>query len=129
MFQVENCYGYYGYIKTNGEFIIDYSIYDAISAGFNKVIFLIRKENFDIFEETIGKRIPSLINVEYCFQEFDTVPTNMEIPKDRVKPLGTAHALYCAKDIINENFAIISADDFFGYDAFKIHVKLNKIIQ
>lgn len=106
-------------IGPTGQFIIDYSIYDAIKAGFNKVVFIIKEENYEAFKETIGSRIESQIKVEYCFQKIDNIPDGYELPKDRVKPLGTAHALYCAKDIINENFAIISADDFFGYDAFK----------
>ena len=102
----------------NGEFIIDYSIYDAIKAGFNKVIFLIRKENFEIFKETIGSRVEPHVNVEYCFQELDTIPTEIDIPSDRVKPLGTAHAILCSRGAINEPFAIINADDFYGRDAF-----------
>ena len=102
----------------NGEFIIDYSIYDAIKAGFNKVVFLIKRENFDIFKETIGKRIETHIQVEYSFQEFDSVPCKVDIPKDRVKPLGTAHAILCSRNLVNEPFAIINADDFYGRDAF-----------
>ena len=102
----------------NGEFIIDYSIYDAIKTGFNKVVFLIKKENFDMFKETIGKRIESHIKVEYSFQEFDSVPCQVDIPKDRIKPLGTAHAILCSRDLINEPFAMINADDFYGRDAF-----------
>lgn len=102
----------------NGEFIIDYSIYDAIRAGFNKVVFLIRKENFEIFKETIGSRVEPLIKVEYSFQEMNTITTTIDIPNERVKPLGTAHAILCAKDLVNEPFAIINADDFYGKDAF-----------
>ena len=102
----------------SGEFIIDYSIYDAIKAGFNKVVFLIKKENYDVFKETIGKRVEPHIEVEYIFQEFDSVPTSIVIPADRVKPLGTAHAILCAKNIVNEPFAMINADDFYGRDAF-----------
>lgn len=105
-------------VGPNGEFIIDYSIYDALKAGFTKVVFIIKEENYEIFKETIGKRIEKHIKVEYCFQGFDNIPKGYSIPKTREKPLGTAHALYCAKDLVNENFAIISADDFYGRDAF-----------
>lgn len=112
----------------NGEFIIDYSIYDAIKAGFNKIVFLIKKENFDIFKETIGKRVESHIKVEYVFQELDSIPTIMELPYDRIKPLGTAHAVLCAKEYVNEPFAIINADDFYGRDAFvKAYEFLNNV--
>ena len=115
-------------VGPNGEFIIDYSIYDAIQAGFTKVIFIIKEENYEIFKSTVGKRIKNHIEVEYIFQNNDNLPVN--IPKDRTKPLGTAHAVLCCKNEINENFAIINADDFYGRDAyFKISnfIKNNKI--
>lgn len=102
----------------NGEFIIDYSVYDAIRAGFSKIIFVIRKENYDLFKETIGRRVEPHIDVQYVFQEFDTIPLDIEIPKDRVKPLGTAHAILCIRDFVKEPFAIINSDDFYGRDAF-----------
>ncbi len=105
-------------VGPNKEFIIDYSIYDAIKAGFNKVVFIIKKELYEDFVETIGKRVEPYIKVEYAFQDMDIIPPNVKLPEERVKPLGTAHALYCAKDKVNENFAIISADDFYGKDAF-----------
>ena len=104
----------------NGEFLIDYSIYDAINAGFNKVVFIIKEENYDIFKETIGKRVEDKIKTEYVFQDINNVPDGYSVPKDRVKPLGTAHAIYCAKDNIHEPFAIINADDFYGKDAYKV---------
>ena len=102
----------------NGEFIIDYSVYDAIEAGFNKIVFLIKEENYDVFKETIGKRVEPHIKVEYCFQKNDNIPGGFDIPSDRVKPLGTAHAILCCKDKVNEPFMIINADDFYGRDAF-----------
>ena len=102
----------------NGEFIIDYSIYDAIEAGFNKVVFLIKEENYNIFKETIGSRVEPHIEVEYAFQKNDNVPIFKDELKDRVKPLGTAHAILCCKDKVNEPFMIINADDFYGRDAF-----------
>ena len=104
----------------NGEFIIDYSIYDAKKAGFNKVIFIIKEENYDIFKETIGKRVEPHIETEYVFQKNDNLPLEyQELLKNRIKPLGTAHAILCAKNKINEPFAIINADDFYGYDAYE----------
>ena len=104
----------------NGEYIIDYSIYDAIKCGFNKVVFIIKEENYDLFRDTVGKRVEDHIKVEYVFQNFDNVPSKYTIPSERVKPLGTAHAILCAKDAINENFVMINSDDFYGYDAFKV---------
>ena len=102
----------------NGEFIIDYSIYDALEAGFNKVVFLIEEENFDIFKETIGARVEPHIKVEYSFQKNDNVPIFYDELKDRQKPLGTAHAILCCKEQVHEPFMIINADDFYGRDAF-----------
>ena len=105
-------------VGPSGEFMIDYSIYDAIKAGFNKVVFIIKEENYDIFEETVGKRIKNYINVEYCFQKINDLPAGYSVPSDRIKPWGTAHAILAAKNNISENFAIINADDFYGRDAF-----------
>ena len=105
-------------VGQNGEFIIDYSIYDAIKAGFKKVIIIIKRENKEIFEETIGNRIRGKIDLEYVFQENSILPEGVEVPSDRVKPLGTAHALYCAIDKIDGPFAVISADDFYGREPF-----------
>ncbi len=102
----------------NGEFIIDYSVYDAIKAGFNKVVFIIKKENYELFKETIGKRIEKYIKVEYAFQEINNIPSGYKLPHDRVNPLGTAQAVLCAKDCVHEPFAMINADDFYGRDAF-----------
>ena len=102
----------------NDEFIIDYSVYDAIKAGFNKIVFIIKKENYELFKETIGKRIEPHIKVEYAFQELSNIPEGYGIPSDRVKPLGTAHAVWCARDYINEPFAMINSDDFYGRDAY-----------
>ena len=103
----------------NDEFIIDYSVYDAIRAGFNKIVFLIKEENYELFKETIGKRVEPHINVEYCFQDNKNLPEGYKVPEDRVKPLGTAHALLCCKDKVHEPFAMINADDFYGRDAYE----------
>ena len=104
----------------NGEFIIDYSIYDAIKAGFNKVVFIIKEENYDIFRETVGKRIEDKIKVEYAFQRLEDIPDGYTLPSDRVKPLGTGQAILSSKNVINENFAVINSDDFYGRDAFMV---------
>jgi len=107
-------------INKNGEFIIDYSIYDAIKSGFDKVVFIIKKENYDIFRETVGKRVEKHINVEYVFQELDVLPEGYKVPDCRVKPWGTGHAILCCKDVVKENFVIINSDDFYGRDAFRV---------
>lgn len=107
-------------VGPHGEFIIDYSIYDAIKAGFNKVVFIIKEENYETFKETIGNRIQNYIDVSYCFQKLEDLPDGYNVPEGRVKPWGTAHAILSAKNLIHENFAIINADDFYGRDAFKV---------
>lgn len=101
----------------NGEFIIDYSIYDAIKAGFDKVVFIIKRENAEVFKETIGKRVEGKIEVSYVYQDMDNIPEEY-LDNDRVKPWGTAHAIYCCQDVVKGNFAIINADDFYGRDAY-----------
>ena len=106
-------------LGPNDEFIIDYSVYDAIKAGFTKIVFLIKEENYDIFKETIGARVEPHIKVEYCFQKNDNLPEGYSIPEDRVKPLGTAHAILCCEKNVHEPFMIINADDFYGRDAFE----------
>ena len=105
-------------VGPNGEFIIDYSIYDAAMSGFNKVVFIIKEENYDIFRDTIGKRVEGKIEVEYVFQKNDNVKA-VSIPSDRVKPLGTGHAILCCKNVVNESFVIINADDFYSREAFE----------
>ena len=105
-------------IGPNGEFIIDYSIYDAIQAGFTKVVFLIKDEIFDLFRETVGKRIEGKIPVAYAFQRIGDIPEWVNIPEERVKPWGTAHAVLCCKDEVDGNFVMINSDDFYGRDAF-----------
>ena len=112
-------------IDEYGNFIIDYSVFDAISAGFDSVVFIIRKENEGIFKDTIGNRIGSRVKVEYVFQEPDSIPDD-RIPKDRTKPLGTAHAILCCKDVVNEPFMIINADDFYGTSSY---IKANEFIE
>ncbi len=105
-------------VGPSEEFMIDYSVYDAILAGFTKVVFIIKEENYEIFKETIGSRVEPYIQVEYCFQDIEDLPSGYKVPEGRTKPWGTAHAILAAKDTIHENFAIINADDFYGREAF-----------
>ena len=107
-------------ITPNGEFIIDFSVYDAIKAGFDKVVFIIKRENLEDFKETIGSRISSKIKVEYAFQAIDKFVPAETIPEGRTKPWGTTHAILCAKDKLTDNFAVINSDDFYGREAFEI---------
>ncbi len=107
-------------VGPHGEFILDYSIYDAIRAGFKKVVFVIKEENYEVFKNTIGKRIEEKIKVEYAFQKLDDLPNGYSVPEGRIKPWGTAHAIYAAREFINSDFAIINADDFYGKDAFLV---------
>lgn len=107
-------------INDDGNFIIDFSIYDAIKAGFNKVVFIIKEENLNDFKETIGNRIEKYINVEYAFQKIDDVPKWFNLPSKRTKPWGTTHALMSVANIVNEPFAVINSDDFYGREAFEI---------
>lgn len=106
-------------VGPNGEFIMDYSIYSAIKYGFNKVVFVTREELLDEFKSTIGKRLEGKVEVKYALQKLDIIPDGFKVPENREKPWGTAHAIYCAKDYINEDFAVITADDFYGDIAFK----------
>lgn len=102
----------------NGETIMDYSIYDAIRAGFGKVVFIIRKEFEDNFRSQFENRFGDKIKVDFVFQEMNYHVDAAYIPESRTKPWGTGHAILCAKDAINEPFAVINADDFYGQDAF-----------
>ena len=106
-------------ITENGNFIIDFSIYDAIRAGYDKVVFIIKEENYDLFRQSIGARVEEHIKTEYVFQSVK-LDTDIDIPADRVKPWGTAHALLSCLGHVNDNFAVINADDFYGPASFKI---------
>lgn len=107
-------------VDKNGNFIIDYSIFDAIRCGFDKVVFIIKEENLELFRSTVGSRVEKLIKTEYVFQSNDNIPSKYAIPETRKKPFGTGHAVLCAKPAIDSAFAVINADDFYGYDAFKV---------
>ena len=106
-------------LGPGGEFLLDYSIYDAIKAGFTKVVFVIKKENLELFRETVGERIEKAIKVEYAFQTIEDIPENGTIPEGRVKPWVTAHAVYGCRKFVDEPFAVINSDDFYGAEAFK----------
>lgn len=112
-------------IGPNGEILMEYSIYDAIRAGFTKVVFIIKPDMKDLMEELCGKRVAQMrakdggpVEVRYAFQDFSSVPSWYAIPAERTKPFGTAHAVLCARGVIDEPFAVINADDYYGVDAF-----------
>ena len=107
-------------MNNDGDFIIDFSIYDAIKAGFDKVVFIIKEDNLNDFKNTIGNRINKYIDVEYAFQRISDVPSWFDLPEDRTKPWGTTQALLSIIDIVKEPFAVINSDDFYGREAFEI---------
>lgn len=106
-------------IGPNGEVLLDYSVYDAQKAGFNKVVFVIKHAIEKDFREMVGKRIEKKIDVDYAFQELDKLPAGFSVPEGREKPWGTGHAILCCKDLVNQPFAAINADDFYGKSAYK----------
>ncbi|MGN0150442.1 MAG: NDP-sugar synthase [Clostridia bacterium] len=109
-------------VGPNGEIIMDYSIHDALEAGFNKVVFIIRKDLEKDFKEIIGNRIEKLCKIDYAFQELDNLPDGFIKPDGRTKPWGTGQAVLACKGIVNEPFVIINADDYYGKEAFvKVH--------
>ena len=114
-------------VGRNGEIIMDYSIHDAIEAGFNKIIFIIRKDIEDAFKEAIGDRIEKIcdsldVEIAYAYQELGNLPEGVELPADRTKPWGTGQAILACKDVLHEPFAVINADDYYGKEAFvKLH--------
>lgn len=103
----------------HGETIIDYSIFDAIRSGFGKIVFVIRKDFEAAFKEMFEPKLDGKIETEYVLQEMDAHLGGFQVPVERTKPWGTAHAVLCAKDVIHEPFAVINADDFYGWDAFE----------
>ena len=102
-----------------GNFIIDFSVYDAIRAGFDQAVFIIKRENLELFRETIGNRIAKKIKVKYVFQDANDLPSGLKLPAGRTKPWGTGHAVWCARDLVTDNFAVINADDFYGAETFR----------
>ena len=115
----------YGSVKQiegfgpGGETLMDYSIYDGIRAGFRKIVFVIRKQFAKEFKEIFEPRLKDRVDIEYVYQEMDSFTEGMPVPEERKKPWGTAHAVLCAMEAVKEPFAVINADDFYGYDAFK----------
>ena len=107
-------------LGPNEETIMDYSIYDAVKAGFGKIVFVIRKSFEKEFKEKVAKKYEHLIKIEIVFQELDNLPEGFELNPERVKPWGTNHALMMGKEVINEPFAVINADDFYGRDSYKV---------
>ena len=106
-------------VGPNGEAIIDYSIFDAARAGFGKVVFVIREGFAQAFKEKFNKKLRGVIDVEYVYQELDMLPKGFSLPEEREKPWGTAHAILVAKNVINEPFCALNADDFYGCNAYK----------
>lgn len=106
-------------IGPSGEILMEYSIYDAIRAGFDKIVFIIKPEMEQTLRALCGDRIARQVEVAYAFQTYDSIPAFYTIPADRVKPFGTVHAMLCAKDVVHEPFAVLNADDYYGVSAFK----------
>ncbi|MCI8465785.1 MAG: nucleotidyltransferase [Lachnospiraceae bacterium] len=106
-------------VDEYGNIIMDFSVYDAKRAGFEKVVFVIKKENEKDFKEAVGKRIETQMEVSYVFQDLQRIPDGFSVPEGRVKPWGTAHALLCCADEVDGPFAVINADDFYGREAFQ----------
>ena len=111
------------HLGTSGETIMDYSVFDAVRAGFGKVVFVIRKSFEKEFREMFVSKLEGKIDVELVFQEIDKIPVGFTVPAERTKPWGTGHAILMAKDVINEPFAVINADDFYGAGAFEVMAK------
>ena len=107
-------------LGPSGELIIDYSIHDALEAGFERIVFVIKHEIEDVFKELIGNRIEKIVQTDYVFQELNELPEGYSVPEGRVKPYGTAHAIMCCRGIVNAPFAVINADDYYGANAFTL---------
>ena len=107
-------------LGPSGELIIDYSIHDAIEAGFERVVFVIKHEIEDVFKEFIGNRIEKVIQTDYVFQELTELPEGYTVPEGRVKPYGTAHAVWCCRNVVKGPFMVINSDDYYGKDCFKL---------
>ena len=106
-------------VDREGHIIMDFSIYDAKKAGFEKVVFIIKKENEKDFKDAVGRRIEKVMDTAYVYQELDSIPEGFAVPEGRVKPWGTAHAILCAAGEIDSPFAVINADDYYGRSAFE----------
>lgn len=106
-------------VGPGGEAILDFSVYDAKKAGFDKIVFVIKHSIEKEFKETVGRRVERVLPVEYVFQELDALPEGYAVPEDREKPWGTGHAILCCKNVVKTPFAVINADDFYGASAFE----------
>ena len=106
-------------LGPSGELIIDYSIHDAMEAGFERIVFVIKHQIEDVFKEFIGNRIEKIVQTDYVFQELDALPEGYSVPEGRVKPYGTAHAVWCCRDVVKGPFMVINSDDYYGKDCFK----------
>jgi len=106
-------------VGPSGETIMDYSVFDAVRAGFGRVVFVIRRDFEDVFRQAIGAKYKGAVDVAYAFQSMDDLPPGYSCPGDRTKPWGTAHAIYSARHAVTTPFAVINADDFYGQDAFR----------
>ena len=104
-------------VGPSGEAILDYSVFDAVRGGFGKVVFIIRHDFEAEFKEKVGKKYEGLVDIDYCFQDFNDLPAPFTFPEGRTKPWGTAHAVRAARDVVKTPFAVINADDFYGRDA------------
>lgn len=107
-------------VGPHGEIVIDYSVYDAVRAGFGKAVFIIRRDIERPFREVVDKHIARHIDVAYAFQEMDDLPDGYTVPEGRTKPWGTSHAILACRDLVRENFAVINADDFYGAESYRI---------
>ena len=124
-------------IGPNGEILMEYSVFDALRAGFTKVVFIIKPEMRELMEELVGKRLARRktadgenVEVCYAYQDFSSVPSFYQVPEERVKPFGTVHALLCARECVSEPFVVINADDYYGVDAFRtIYAALSKLAE
>ena len=105
-------------ITDAGEIILDFSLYDAMMAGFNRAVFVIKEENREIFREMVDERAGRFLEIEYAYQKLDDIPEGFEVPEDRQKPWGTAHAVLACRELIDGPFVVINADDYYGPDAF-----------
>ena len=106
-------------VDRDGNFIIDYSVYDAIRAGFDEIVFIIKKENYEIFRDTIGARIEGRVKVTYVFQDMNDIPEGYTVPEGRVKPWGTTHAILATRNAVKGAYGVINADDFYGRNTFE----------
>ncbi len=107
-------------IDSYGNLIIDFSVYDAIKAGFDKIVFVIKHQIEKDFKASVGDRLSKVVEVEYVYQELDKIPEGFSIPEGRTKPWGTGHAILCCKDAVDGPFAVVNSDDYYGAEAYKI---------